>query len=103
LGGSFYIATTINVIKEVKQYNPYRVKIYKVNEISKEVDELRYNSLKQLSLADKSLIQCAIDNPEICGIITNDFDFKSVCPERLIISDKEFFIGRPKDFLQKKR
>lgn len=103
LSGQYVIATTVQVLKEIRQYNPYRVKLYEIKEITEEVDELRYNSIKELSVADKSLIQCAIDHPEICGIITNDYDLKSVCPERLIITEKAFFIGRPKEFLKKKR
>jgi rRNA-processing protein FCF1 len=101
LNSSHSLATTKSVIKEVKQWNKYRVKIYHVKEISKEVDELHYNSLKQLSKADKTLIQCAIDNPEISGIITNDPDIKNVVPSRLIRSEKKFFIGRPNEFLKK--
>lgn len=100
---SHSVATTNHVIKEVKQKNDYRVKIYSVKEISKEVNELRYNSIKKLSKADKSLIQCAIDNPEISGIITNDPDIKNVVPSRLIRSEKKFFIGRPNEFLKRYR
>ena len=95
------IATTENVINEVRQKNPYDVRIIKVKEISNEVNELKYNSLKELSLADKSLIQCAIDDPCIAGIITNDYDIKSVVPDRLIKNEKAFFIGRPNEFLKK--
>ena len=100
LTGPYQIATTKRVIREVKQYNHYRVRYYEVKEICEDVDELCYNSLKELSDADKSLIQCAINNPEISGIITNDIDVKSVCPERLIMSQRKFFIGRPNEFLK---
>ena len=96
------LATTKQVISEVKQYNPYRIRYIIVKKISEEVHELRYNSIKELSVADKSLIQCAIDNPHVAGIITNDYDIKSVVPERLIRNEKAFFIGRPNEFLKKR-
>lgn len=101
LSSGHALATTRLVIKEVKQRNKYRVKIYNVKQISNDVKELQYNSLKTLSEADKSLIQCAIDNPEISGIITNDPDIKNVVPTRLIRSENKFFIGRPNEFLKK--
>jgi len=102
-GGLYQIGTTVDVLKEIKQkHEYYDIKIYKIKKISPEVNELRYNTIKELSKADKSLIQCAIDYPEISGIITNDLDIKSVVPERLIRSETKFFIGRPSDFLKKK-
>lgn len=101
----FNVATTQQVLDEIKQKHDFTPKIYKVGTISPEVEELKYDSDKmagkQLSKADKSLIQCAIDHPEICGIITNDFDIKSVSPEHLIKSETKFFIGRPNEFLKK--
>lgn len=96
------IATTSMVIKEVKEYNPFKVKIYEVKKISPEVMELSFASLKQPSLADKSLIQCAIDNPEICGIITNDLDISNAAPQHLIHCEKSFFVGRANEFLKRK-
>jgi rRNA-processing protein FCF1 len=100
LTGSFPIATTGHVMDEIRRRHDYSLKIFNIKNISPEVDELRYNSLKTLSKADKSLIQCAIDYPEIVGIITNDIDIKSVVPNRLIQSES-FFIGRPNEFLKK--
>jgi len=97
------VATTEQVLAEVKQENIYNIRVYKVKKISPEVNALRYENdkMKTLSEADKSLIQCAIDNPEICGIITNDFDIKSVVPDHLIKSEVKFFVGRPHEFLKK--
>ena len=95
------IKTTERVLKEIKQYNPFSVGAYKVKEISPEVEELKYNSLKELSDADRSLIQCAIDHPEVAGIITYDKDIASVVPARLIQSEKKFFIGKPAEYLKK--
>jgi rRNA-processing protein FCF1 len=94
------IKTTERVLKEIKQYNPFLMGAYKVKEISPEVKELKYNSLKELSDADRSLIQCAIDHPEIAGIITYDKDIESVVPSRLIKSEKKFFIGRPIEYMR---
>ena len=101
LTGAHPVATTGQVMDEVKQYHNYSVKVYNVKKISPEVDALRYNSVKELSLADKSLIQCAIDHPEVVGIITNDKDIISVVPNHLIKSEKTFFIGRANEFLKK--
>ena len=76
-------------------------KIYSVKGISPEVAELHYDTQEDLSLADKSLIQCAIDHPEIAGIITYDKDISNVVPARLIKSEKKFFIGNAEQFLKK--
>jgi hypothetical protein len=96
------IGTTNWVIKEVREYNPYRVRLYKVEKFSPEVMEIKFAGLKQPSFADKSLIQCAIDNPEICGIITNDQDIKNAVPSHMIRCEKPFFVGRANEFLKKK-
>lgn len=79
------------------------MKVYDVENISPEVAELRYGDESyELSIADRSLIQCAIDNPEIGGIITYDTDIKNVVPSRLIRSEKPFFIGTADAFLKKR-
>ena len=75
--------------------------IYNVKTISPEVAELHYDTQEDLSLADKSLIQCAIDHPEIAGIITYDKDISNVVPARLIKSEKKFFVGNAEQFLKK--
>jgi len=102
LTGAYPVATTEQVMEEVKQYHHYSVPVLKVKQISPEVDALRYNSVKELSLADKSLIQCAIDHPEVVGIITNDKDIISVVPNHLIKSETTFFIGRPNEYLKRR-
>ena len=98
----FNIGTTIQAIKEVKCYNEYSdtIKIY-YTKISDEVKNISSNTSKTPSLQDKSLIQCAIDNPEICGIVTNDPDIKNLVPSYLIKSSTNFFIGRPNELLKK--
>jgi len=100
------LITTNHVIAEILQYCPHTVKVYIVDAFLPEVEELCYITKDDedyaLSPADKSLIQCAIDNPDIAGIITYDTDIKSVVPSRLIRSEKPFFIGTADDFLKKR-
>jgi len=97
------LSTTIHVIDELLRPCKYIVKVLDVKNLSPEVMELRYGEEKKtLSLADKSLIQCAIDNPYVGGIITYDIDIKSVVPSRLIRSEKPFFIGTADEFLKKR-
>jgi midasin (ATPase involved in ribosome maturation) len=100
------IATTKRVLSEVQNYKNKKLKIYKVKEINEELKELKTNKLKQPSQKDLSLIQAAIDHPEIGGIITYDRDFKAIATSGLIksISSKyaaKFFVGNAKDFLKK--
>jgi predicted nucleic acid-binding protein len=96
------LVTTNHVVDEIKQFDIDAMKVYTVMKISPEVEELHYDD-GELSIADMSLIQCAIDHPEISGIITYDTDIKSVVPSRLIKSEKPFFIGTADDFMKKRR
>jgi predicted nucleic acid-binding protein len=95
------VATTKQVMQEIRQQNKFPVKVFDVKKISPEVDELHYDTAEDLSLADKSLIQCAIDHPEIIGIISYDADIKNVVPTQLIKSEKKFFVGNAQEFLKK--
>jgi len=100
------IATTERVINEVQNYKNKKLKIYTVKEISKELKELKTNNLKQPSMKDLSLIQAAIDHPEIGGIITYDRDFKDIATSGLINSKSSkfaanFFVGNAMDFIKK--
>jgi predicted nucleic acid-binding protein len=102
------IATTEQVLNEVKnrKYNTDTIPTYTVNEICFEVRERIANSLKQPSEKDLSLIQAAIEHPEIGGIITYDQDFKSIATSGLIKSKSskdasEFFVGDAVEFLKK--
>ena len=102
--GSGALATTEAVMSELsprQKGQAYCIQVHSVKSISPEVAELRYNADKELSLADKSLIQCAIDHPEIAGIITYDKDISGVVPARLIKSEKKFFVGNAEQFLKK--
>jgi len=95
------IATTKQVTQEILQPNEYSVRIFDVKNISPKVNELHYDTAEDLSIADKSLIQCAIDNPEVIGIISYDTDIKNVVPTQLIKSERKFFVGNAEEFLKK--
>jgi len=102
------IATTERVLNEVKKDLDMKIRIYKVKEICQELKELKTNTLKQPSEKDLSLIQAAIDHPEIGGIITYDRDFKAIATSGLIKSksskyESNFFVGNAVEFLKKYR
>jgi predicted nucleic acid-binding protein len=102
------IATTDKVLNEVNNYSNDKLKIYKMEKISDELKELKTNNLKQPSMKDLSLIQAAIDHPEIGGIITYDRDFKAIATSGLINSKSSkfatnFFVGNAAEFLKKYR
>jgi hypothetical protein len=99
--GGPMVATTVQVMDEIRQPNDIIVKLFDVKTISPEVDELHYDTAEDLSKADKSLIQCAIDHPEVIGIISYDTDIRNVVPTQLIKSEKKFFVGNAEEFLKK--
>ena len=100
------IATTDKVFNETNYDLKTPLKIYKVKEISKELKDMKTNTLKQPSDKDLSLIQAAIDHPEVGGIITYDNDFKAIATSGLIGSKSsksasQFFVGNVEEFLKK--
>jgi len=100
------IATTERVLSEVQRDLDTQLRTYKVREICQELKELKTNTLKQPSEKDLSLIQVAIDHPEIGGIITYDRDFKAIATSGLIKSKSSkyasrFFVGTAQEFLKK--
>ena len=100
------IATTERVFDEVQSNIDTKLKTYKVKDICEELKELKTNTLKQPSEKDLSLIQAAIDHPEIGGIVTYDKDFKAIATSGLIKSKSskyaaKFFVGDAKEFLKK--
>jgi len=96
------IATTDRVMDELPCLGGYYViKVFDVKALSEEVDAMRYDELRPLSVADKSLIQCSIEHPEIAGIVTYDADIRGVCPASLIKSDRPFFIGDALAFMKR--
>lgn len=67
------LATTYLVKKEAGDVSG--LKIFMITKISKELNETKSPGLKQASIADKSLIQAAVNYHTIIGIITYDKDF----------------------------
>lgn len=101
------IGTTDVIIDEVKKNKritmPKKLTIYKPGKISEELSDLKTNYLKQPSIADLSLVQAAIDNPEIRGLITYDKDFGRIATKGIIQnkSSTSFWLGNAKEFLTK--
>ncbi len=100
------IATTEQVISEIRTcHDKDPCRVFKVKTISKDIKELKANTMKQPSEADLSLIQAAIDNPGIIGIISYDSDFFHVAAKGIVLSKSckpsGFWVGTAKDFLKK--
>jgi len=99
-----YVATVETVVKEIHDIRP-GMHVYKVKEISAEVKDLKTNSLKKPSEHDISLIQVAIDNPEIVGILTYDNDFGKIASAGIVKSKSgykdNFFVGNAEEYLKK--
>ena len=100
------IATTGQVISEIRTcHDKDPCRVYKVKEISPYVKELKTNTTKQASEADLSLIQAAIDNSGIIGIISYDPDFFNIAAKGIVLSKSSkpsgFWVGTAKDFLKK--
>jgi len=101
------IGTTDVIIDEVKKNKniemPKKLAIYKSGKISEELTDLKTNYLKQPSQADLSLIQAAIENPEIRGLITYDKDFGRIATKGIIQkkSSTNFWLGNAREFLTK--
>ena len=99
-----HVATVDTIVKEIGSILP-NMKVYKVKEILEEVRDLKTDSLKKPSAHDISLIQVAIDNPEIVGIITYDADLKKIASAGIIQSKSgykdNFFVGNAEDYLKK--
>ena len=101
------IGTTDIIINEVKQNKKFKlpqgITIYKTGKLSEELTLLKTNYLKQPSEADLSLIQAAIEHPEIKGIITYDRDFSRIATQGLIQkkSTAKFWLGNAREFLKK--
>jgi predicted nucleic acid-binding protein len=101
------IGTTDIIIDEVKKDSNIniseKIKIYKTGKISEELKNLKTNYIKQPSNADLSLVQAAIEHPEIKGIITFDRDFSRIATRGLIQkkSSSSFWLGNATEFLKK--
>jgi len=103
------IATTKQIIKEVGSTMqgkiPDTLMIYNINHISKELQELKTNFLKQPSQSDLSLVQAAYNHPEVKGIITYDKDFQRIATSGLLErrSSVKFWLGDAKQFIKKQK
>lgn len=103
------LATTDWVLEEADKNKqlPYHLKFYKVKKISKNLDEVISSSMKQASKADKSLIQAALDHPEIIGIITYDNDFINIATAGLVKKKsnytRNFWVKNAVEYLNGKR
>jgi len=101
------IGTTDVILDEIKENEniniPDTLKIYKIGKISEYIKSLKTNYLKQPSKADLSLLQAAINHPEVKGIITYDKDFGRIAAKGIIQkkSSSGFWLGTASDFLRK--
>jgi len=77
--------------------------IYHAGPLLPHLQTLRTNYLKQPSEADISMIQAAIQHPEIRGIITYDRNFERVAAQGIIErrSPCKFWLGDSSSFLKK--
>lgn len=97
------VSTTDTVMREVRGYLCRKLHIFKTPHITPEIEELKTNKIKQPSIQDKSLLQCALKHPEISGIITYDKDFKNIATSGIInthSSNKNFWVGNAHEFLK---
>ena len=102
------IAITDKVYEEINRQLPVPdIKIFKTGELKEEIASLSTNCLKQPSEVDLSLVQVAVFNPQIIGIITYDNDFKNVATAGLVnkrnINGPQFWIGNAHEYLLRKR
>jgi predicted nucleic acid-binding protein len=101
------IGTSERVITEIgnaiENSIPKTIIIYKTGAISDKLKELKTNFLKQPSEADLSLIQVAIEHPEVIGLITYDNDFDRIATSGLMErkSTRSFWLGNAKEFVEK--
>ena len=100
------VATTEQVLAEVHQDFKPTIPIYRIGTLAAELKELQASSLKQPSAADLSLLQAALNHPEVGGIITYDADFKAIASAGFIQSKSQgssadFWVGTAKEFLKK--
>lgn len=101
------IGTTDVIIDEIKENQNINIPddflIYKIGKISDYIRNLKTNYLKQPSKADLSLLQAAINHPEIKGIITYDRDFGRIATKGVIQkkSSSDFWLGNAAEFLRK--
>jgi hypothetical protein len=88
-------------LEEVHCETSYNMKLYRMKKMTAEVNELKSMTLKQPSPIDLMLIQVAIDNPEIKGIITYDTDFINIATKGIVQKKGgNFWVGDAEEFLE---
>lgn len=101
------IGTTDVILSEINNdasaVVPDHVIVYKTGKLTEEIANLRTNFLKQPSPADLSLVQAAMEHPEVKGIITYDRDFGRIATQGIIQkrSAITFWLGNATSFLGK--
>jgi predicted nucleic acid-binding protein len=101
------IGTTDVILSEVQNEDnsPFsdHIMVYKTGKLTDEIANLRTNFLKQPSPADLSLVQAAMEHPEVKGIITYDRDFGRIATQGVIQkrSATTFWLGNASSFLRK--
>lgn len=104
---SIHMGTTTEIIKEigpiVKKQLPETIHIYKSGKLLRTLERLKATGFKQPSQADLSLIQAAIEHPEIHGIITYDQDFNRIATAGFVEkhSSRKFLIINAAKFIKK--
>ena len=104
---SIKIGTTDVILSEVKTNDSLPILdqliVYKTGKLTDEIASLRTNFLKQPSPADLSLVQAAMEHPEVKGIITYDRDFGRIAAQGIIQkrSATTLWLGNASAFLKK--
>lgn len=105
--GNIRVGVTKRVLDEIagidKHQLPDSFIVYRAGPLLPHLLSLRTNYLKQPSHADISMIQAAVQHPEIKGIITYDRDFERIAAQGMIEkrSSRKFWLGDASKFLKK--
>jgi predicted nucleic acid-binding protein len=105
--GDIRIGVTQRILGELTGIGPHQLPesliVYRAGTIHPHLLSLKTNYLKQPSEADISMIQAAVQHPEIKGIITYDRDFHRVATQGMIEkhSTRKFWLGDASRFLKK--
>lgn len=101
------VGTTEQILKEIGpvivRELPKTVLVYKTGKILKKLKGTKATGFKQPSKADLSLLQTALEHPEIHGIITYDRDFIRIAGSGFIEkhSSRKFLITTATAFYKK--
>ena len=105
--GDIRIGVTQRILGELSGINhhqlPKSLIVYRAGTLQPHLLSLKTNYLKQPSEADISMIQAAVQHPEIKGIITYDRDFERVAAQGMVEkhSTRKFWLGDASLFLKK--